>query len=135
MLAFSPRGGTKSDPTKSLSGVSVFYYNDLGSPRREYFDKIYASGGIQVSVGFHPPAFSPPYTNDRFPQEVVRVRGQVARILEIKKSEGANTDWRFVHWERPVGKGVIQWGVSNHPDLYSRDETLRFIEELQEQSS
>lgn len=122
------------NPTKDMAGISVFYWNDRGSPFEAYFDDIRASGGIQVSVTFYPPGEHVPWSEGFFEQKAVVVRGHAARMVELRKDQNANVDWRAVRWEEPATGGTLQWEISNHPDVYTTEETLAFIEALKEVS-
>lgn len=131
VFRFPSGSGRTADPATENAGVTVFYWNEEGSPYRNYFDGIFSSGGIQVSVTFYPTGEGVPWSNTSIEQEPVVVRGHPARLIELREGENSNVDWRAVWWEEAAPGGVLFWEISNHPDEYSKAETLSFIEDLQ----
>lgn len=122
---------TDQDPSKELTPFHVVYWDRSTPPDRFGLRAMIEAGAFQVSVTYYPPG--EPLGWQGFQDETVVVRGRTARVYESRKTERSNVNLRRVKWEDALESGaVLQWIIYNHPDLYTLEETVAFIDALVE---
>jgi hypothetical protein len=77
-----------------------------------------------------PPAIAAQKAGASAVGQPVTVRGHAATLSERARPRD-NVDWRDIAWAEPVdGGGVLTWTVSNSTARYSRQQSLRFVDQL-----
>lgn len=134
-FAASETGGTRGDPRKELAGAMVLYTSGGSDPDAADFWQLLAAGAWEVKMYHFPAGEAVTFSHDAFRKmsRTVVVRNRPARLLAVREGPQSNVTWRSVRWEEAApGGGVVQFIISNHPDRYTDDETLQFIESLVE---
>jgi hypothetical protein len=130
VLAASYEGGTNGDPKRDWTALSLLYRNREHSPESLSLSQLMDVGTVQVRVAFYPPGSEVPWRGSEVGTKTVRVRGHIARMVVIRRSDGSNVDWRAIRWEEQEESGIVQWEVSNSPEAYSDEDSIEFINDL-----
>lgn len=130
IVAESQTGGTSGDPKVEEAGLTVFYARREASPRTEDLVTVIEGGAFIVRVSYWPGNLVP-YSDPRWSDRKVMVRGRLADLKELNKSN-SNVNWRAIRWNDSSSQGTIQWEFSSHPIKHTEEEALDFIERLEE---
>jgi len=126
----SPNGGRHGDPRKDLTTLVVVYDRAPKSVENASYNEIIDSGGVFIQVVYLPPAIAAQKAGASAVGQPVTVRGHAATLSERARPRD-NVDWRDIAWAEPVdGGGVLAWTVSNSTARYSRQQSLRFVDQL-----
>ena len=126
--------GKKTSSLGSNSAVVAFYQKGARVDEHSYW-RFVDEGGIEVRVTHYAPGSVVPYAAPIWADKQVRVRGHLADLLELRRSEGDGNNWRTIRWRIQQSNGsTLLWQIGNHPNLYSEQQTIDFIERLREQT-
>lgn len=125
--------GTGTNSVTHRSSISIFYeYSSVSVDQYSYWQFV-DEGGISIKVTFSQPGTPVPVDGSIVTKRArqIQVRGHRARMLELRKSKGDGNNWREVYWIVFLEDGgFVEWSIGNHPDLYTSETTIAFINRL-----
>lgn len=94
------------------------------------------SGALSSSVTYYPrgdeaPPLQVPYRSER----KIQVRGHEAVLIEMRKGDQGNRNWRQIIWNiAGPGGSTLHYQIGTDPTIWSEEATVGFVERMEEVS-
>lgn len=133
IFATSDSGGMEGSAKDSGALTVIYEYPPHDAESENYFG-ILEGGGFILIAQYYPPGTVPAFTTGIYSRKArpITVRGHAARVIDHRKDQGSDVNWRDIRWEQLVKEGQIQWSIGNDITLYSEEESIDFINRLAE---
>lgn len=125
--------GLRTSASTNRSAVLVVYQNPDATVESVSYWLFINAGGISIEVRYYADPSMVPYQKSVWKDKTVLVRGKAADLKVMRRTDGDGNDWRTVRWVETGRQGEkLLWEIGNHPDLYSDEQTISFIDGLLE---